>query len=173
MADAADWRQEIEKLMDQLWPELPKGSHWIEAQVQAESGGNPDIASPVGAVGLLQLMPATAAEVGVIDLHDPVQNLTGGITYLRRQYVRLSEIPSSDRLLWSFAAYNCGRGYVKEALRLAAADADGDWRSWDLGRFWLMHRDCQVGGRRPLYKQVWHYVRHIRSEFSKRLEVQP
>lgn len=172
MADASDWRQEIEKLMTELWPELPKGAVWIESQVQAESGGDPKIESPAGAIGLLQLMPATAAEVGVDNLRDPIKNLRGGILYLKKQYERLSSIPGIHRLFWSFAAYNCGMGYVKKALIFAEQDADGDWRSFDVGRFWLMHRLCEVGGRWPIYKQVWHYVRRIRVEFTKRVEAQ-
>lgn len=169
MASAEDWRPEITKLVGEVWPDLPRGALWIEAQCQVESAGQADAKSPVGALGLLQLMPRTAAEVGVQNPLDPEQNLRGGITYLKRQYARLPQIPTPERLFWAFAAYNCGFGYVQQALKLAEKDADGDWRTWDFGRFWLMHRDCQVNGLRPYYKQVWHYVRRIRSEFSKRL----
>lgn len=170
MADAADWRTEITKLVGEVWPDLPKGPFWIEAQVSAESGGNPDIKSPVGAGGLLQLMPGTAAELGLSpsEIFIPERNLRAGITYLKRQYARLDQIPMPSRLFWAFASYNAGYGYIRKALKLAEADGDGDWRNWDLGRFWLMHRECEVNNRRPYYKQTWHYVRRIRSEFTKR-----
>jgi len=53
------------------------------AVMQQESGGRPDVTSEVGAHGLFQLMPATAKGLGV-DAADPVQNIRGGVTYLRQ-----------------------------------------------------------------------------------------
>lgn len=69
--------------------------------VQQESGWNPRAVSHKGAVGLAQLMPATARGLGV-DATDPRQNLDGGARYLRRQYERFR----SWRL--ALAAYNAG-----------------------------------------------------------------
>jgi membrane-bound lytic murein transglycosylase MltF len=168
---AADWRQLVDEALGVLWPELPDGWRWILAQVQAESAGNPRAVSPVGAMGLLQLMPTTATEVGVSNPFDPADNLQGGIRYLRRQYAALPEVPEHlDRLLWSFAAYNGGRGYLdfngapaNTCLELAARDEPGSWWRWDVGRYWLMHRECVVRGRYPDYRQIWHYVERIRS----------
>ncbi|HET8951161.1 MAG TPA: transglycosylase SLT domain-containing protein, partial [Solirubrobacteraceae bacterium] len=56
--------------------------------VKQESNFNPDAGSPAGAQGLTQLMPATAASLGVTDVHDPAQALDGGAKYLRQQLDR-------------------------------------------------------------------------------------
>lgn len=69
--------------------------------VQQESGWNPNAVSPKGATGLAQLMPDTAALLGV-DLNDPHQNLEGGARYLRMMYERFG----NWRL--ALAAYNAG-----------------------------------------------------------------
>ena len=74
--------------------------------VQQESGWNPTAISHKGAIGLAQLMPATAGRLGV-DPHDPAQNLEGGARYLRRQFDRFG----SWRL--ALAAYNAGPEAVR------------------------------------------------------------
>ncbi len=168
---AADWRELIVQALSVLWPDLPDGWRWIVAQCQIESAGDPRAVSPVGAIGLLQLMPATASEVGVANPFDPAENIQGGIRYLQRQYNALGEVPSHvDRLLWSFAAYNGGRGYLdfngapaNTCLELASRDEPAAWWKWDVGRYWLMHRECLVRGRYPDYRQIWQYVDRIRS----------
>lgn len=164
----SEWRGLINEALELLWPGLNQGIAWIEAQVQAESDGDPDAKSPAGAMGLLQLMPDTANEVGVADPFNPRENLMGGVLYLRQQYDHLEEIPEHrDRLFWSFAAYNGGRGYVMKALGEAKQDVR-DWYRWEPGRFWLMHRGCQVRGRYPDYKQIWTYVANIQRAFRTR-----
>ena len=73
-----------------------------------ESGGNPSAVSPKGAMGLMQLMPGTAAELGV-DPNDPVQNVMGGARYLKQQMDAFGgDIPKA------LAAYNAGPGAVQK-----------------------------------------------------------
>ena len=73
--------------------------------IEAESSFQPDVTSTAGAYGLTQLMPGTAAELGV-DPTDPIQNLRGGARYLRQQLDRFG-----DPAL-ALAAYNAGPGRV-------------------------------------------------------------
>ncbi len=81
----------------------------IQAVIQAESGGNPLAVSRAGARGLMQLMPATAAELGVTNPFDPTQNIMGGTSYLRRLLDRYR----GDTKL-ALAAYNWGMGNLEK-----------------------------------------------------------
>lgn len=75
--------------------------------VQQESGWNATALSPKGAIGLAQLMPDTARQLGV-DPHDPMANLEGGARYLRMQYQAFGSWPLA------LAAYNAGPGAVQQ-----------------------------------------------------------
>lgn len=74
----------------------------VRAVVQVESGYNPRALSRKGAMGLMQLMPDTAREMGVEDPWDPEQNVRGGTAYLRRMIDRFGDLDVA------LAAYNAG-----------------------------------------------------------------
>jgi soluble lytic murein transglycosylase-like protein len=81
----------------------------LKSVILAESAANPRAVSPVGAKGLMQLMDATAGELGVENSFDPQQNIMGGAKYLSkmlRQY--------DGDLELSLAAYNAGPGAVNK-----------------------------------------------------------
>ncbi len=81
----------------------------LKGLVSQESGFNPSARSGAGAVGLTQLMPATASALGVTNPLDPAQSLQGGAKYLREQLDRFG----GDETL-ALAAYNAGPGAVQK-----------------------------------------------------------
>ena len=80
----------------------------LEAMVQQESNWDPAATSHAGAAGLLQLMPATAVDLGVEDRYDPEQNVRGGARYIKQQLDKFGDVPTA------LAAYNAGPGAVSK-----------------------------------------------------------
>lgn len=106
---------------------IPTGEEYappslVKAVMQVESGGKQEAVSSKGARGLMQLMPATARDLGV-DASNPKENVEGGSRYLAQQ---LEEFGSKELAL---AAYNWGPGNVKRAM--AKVRAEGKRPTWD------------------------------------------
>jgi len=78
----------------------------VHAVIRAESDYRTDALSPKGAIGLMQVMPATGLRFGVSDLNLPERNLKAGTTYLRHLLDRYDNVPLA------LAAYNAGEGAV-------------------------------------------------------------
>jgi soluble lytic murein transglycosylase-like protein len=85
-------------------------SSFVQSVMRAESGFQPNAVSPKGAIGLMQLMPETARELG-IDARDPHQNAEGGAQYLRQLLARYESDP--DQVVLALAAYNAGPAAVE------------------------------------------------------------
>jgi soluble lytic murein transglycosylase-like protein len=85
----------------------------IRAIIHAESAYQPEALSPKGAQGLMQIMPATQAELQIIDVFDPLSNIEGGTRYLSSL---LQQFDQSVKL--ATAAYNAGPGAVREYGRV-------------------------------------------------------
>ena len=110
MDQYAAWIQELAGEYDFDWLR-------VAAQVFQESGLDPNAVSYAGAIGLMQLLPATAADMGCDDPYDPHQNLRAGVRYLdwlRSNYFSDPEIDEVDRTDLILAAYNAGPGNVRK-----------------------------------------------------------
>ena len=102
-------RPDLEREIERIAAEVGLPADLVRAVAWAESGFRQDALSPAGAVGLMQLMPETAAELGV-DPRDRAGNLAGGALYLKQMLQRFAG--DSDQIVKALAAYNAGPGRV-------------------------------------------------------------
>lgn len=100
-------RAEINDIISEISSKHGVSEKLISALIKQESGYNPTIVSKAGATGLMQLMPSTAESLGVTDSKDPVQNVDGGVRYLKSLMKKYN-----GNLILSLAAYNAGPGAV-------------------------------------------------------------
>jgi len=146
------------------------GFDWrlIAAQIYQESHLNPRAKSPAGAKGLMQLLPRTAKSLDVNDLYNPVENINGGVRYLKKLYDRYDKADAANRLLLALAAYNAGHGHVYDARALAVRkNLDPNlWESiaktFPLLRYRKYYKDAKYGycrGTEPVkyIKQIMIY----------------
>jgi soluble lytic murein transglycosylase-like protein len=94
--------------MHNIDPEL------LEAMAEVESGGDPLSVSPKGALGLMQLMPATASAFSVLNPFNPVANVRGAADFLDYLRNRFANNPNLQGLPALLAAYNAGPGAVEK-----------------------------------------------------------
>jgi len=106
--------------------------HWFKAQAIAESGLSHDAKSHVGALGLMQIMPATFDEINKINpdfnkLESPKWNIAAGIYYDRTLYRKFTKTAAQDKLYMTFASYNAGYGRILDASKRTGSKE----KNWD------------------------------------------
>lgn len=103
----------------------------IAAQAYQESRFDPTTTSWAGAVGLMQLLPKTAEDMGITNSEDPVQSIHAGVKYLRYVHKHFwTDLPDEEAVKFVLASYNAGVGHVKDAQRLAK-ELGMDPNKWD------------------------------------------
>jgi membrane-bound lytic murein transglycosylase F len=98
--------------------------HWclIASQIFQESRFNSKVRAWDGGMGLMQLMPATAKELGCKNPYNPSDNIDAGVKYmnkLRKRAAKHKEIPDKDKICFALASYNGGFGHLLDARNLA------------------------------------------------------
>jgi membrane-bound lytic murein transglycosylase MltF len=154
----------------------------IAAQAYQESGFDQGKLSKAGAVGVMQLLPSTAADkaVGIPDISTLENNVHAGVKYLnwlRQTYYTNETISPLDRVLFSFAAYNAGPGNMKRARR-RAKELGFDPNRWfgnvEIGMFRVVSGE-PASYVRNVYKYYVTYqgLERSRQAREKALESQP
>jgi len=133
----------------------------IMAQGYQESRLDHTKKSKAGAVGIMQVLPTTAADpnVGIKDIQEINNNVHAGVKYLRflrSRYFEAAEISPFDRVLFSFAAYNAGPGNIAKARKKAKA------MGFDPNQ-WFGH--VEVVAARSISREPVIYVRNILKYF--------
>lgn len=107
LSDELDKTQPLEQIFQKAAQTYGVDESLLKAMAKAESGFDPNATSKSGAMGIMQLMPATAKGLGVTDAYDPEQNIMGGAKYIA------SLLDKYDgNVSYALAAYNAGSGNV-------------------------------------------------------------
>jgi membrane-bound lytic murein transglycosylase MltF len=127
------------------------------AQAYQESGLDQSKRSPEGAIGVMQILPATAADrnVAIDDIHLLEPNIHAGVKYLRflrDRYFDEPGIADLDRLLFAFAAYNAGpRNVARARTRATRSGFDPD----------IWFNNVEIAAGRAISREPVTYVRNI------------
>jgi membrane-bound lytic murein transglycosylase MltF len=134
----------------------------LAAQGYQESGLDQSVVSPAGAIGVMQLLPSTAADpnIGIPDIREVDNNVHAGAKYVRfiydRYFAETSDMSDLDRALFSFASYNAGPARVAQ-LRGIAADKGLDPDVW--------FRNVELIAAQEIGRETVQYVSNIYKYF--------
>jgi membrane-bound lytic murein transglycosylase F len=147
----------------------------LGSQMFQESRFRPRAKSWAGAMGLLQIMPGTAGDLGLEDPYDPEQNVEAAVRYLQwleENYWADEIADPGERLKFILASYNAGAGHVMDAQRLAEAEG-GDPTVWEDVAYWLLQKSKPAVYNRPEVRHGYarglepvHYVSIILERFD-------
>lgn len=164
---------------DDLLKKYAPGVGWdwrlLASQMYQESRFEPRARSWAGAMGLLQIMPATARDLGLADAYDPEANVEAAVRYLKwleDNYWEEKIKDPDERRKFILASYNAGAGHVMDAQRLAEAEG-GDPTIWEDVAFWLLKKSEAETYNRPEVRHGYarglepvHYVSIILERYA-------
>ena len=166
---------DYDALLKQYAPTVGWDWRLLASQMYQESRFEPQARSWAGAQGLLQIMPATARELGITDPYDPRQNIAGAVDYLEwldENYWRETIADPAQRTRFILASYNVGAGHVMDAQRLATANG-GDPAVWKDVAYWLLRKSESEVYNRPEVRHGYcrglepvQYVERILNRFA-------
>jgi membrane-bound lytic murein transglycosylase F len=150
----------------------------VAAQIYQESHFDPRRKSWVGALGLFQIMPATARSLGISDPTDPEQSIKGGLKYMEQLSDHYKDVVDPiERYRFALAAYNTGFGHVDDARHLSRGDGRDSTRWREVAPYLLKLSNRQYAqkarfgycrGMEPV-----DYVRHIDERYTGYAQLVP
>ena len=150
----------------------------VAAQIYQESRFDPRRKSWVGALGLFQIMPATAKGLGIHDPTDPEQSIRGGLKYMQQLSDHYKDVPDPiERYRFALAAYNTGFGHVDDA-RLLARHEKKDPTRWREVAPYLLKLSDRKYARKARFgfcrgSEPVDYVRHIDERYTGYAQLVP
>ncbi|HEV2132066.1 MAG TPA: transglycosylase SLT domain-containing protein, partial [Longimicrobiaceae bacterium] len=144
---------DYDELLKRHAPQIGWDWRLLASQAFQESRFDPNARSWAGALGLLQLMPATAREHGVRNARDPEDNVGGAVRFLvwLANYWRDKIPDEGERLKFILASYNTGAGHVEDARRLAEKHGN-DPDTWEDVAYWLLQKSKRSVYTDPVVK---------------------
>ncbi|MDT0632492.1 transglycosylase SLT domain-containing protein [Rubrivirga sp. S365] len=166
---------DYDELLKRYAPTVGWDWRLLGSQMYQESRFKPRAQSWAGAMGLLQIMPGTARDLGLADPYDPEQNVEAAARYLKwlEDEYWVERVPDpEERLKFILASYNAGPGHIFDAQRLAAAEG-GDPAVWEDVAYWLLQKSNPAVYNRPEVRNGYarglepvHYVSIILERYA-------
>jgi len=147
----------------------------VAALIYQESRFLPEVESWAGAIGLMQLMPQTAANFGVKEITSPQDNIQGGLKFLIWLNKRFESVITNpeERLKFVLASYNVGPGHVEDAMRLAEKNNKNPHIWEDNVDYYLLNKSKPSFYNDPVVKygycrgeEPYHYVTDILERYT-------